>query len=113
MSEQEKFKYSPELLMEIWNTNWGPKRDSNRIFNLALKNDPALFIAMSKSFGNLEKGKYDNESLEEFQKRRQRYIKGNRIYGKVLSELEAWDKLHPLPKQPTAPNKYFDDEASK
>ena len=39
----------------------------------------------------------------------------NDVYGRVLNELDAWDKLHPKPKQqqPTAPNKYFDDEVSR
>ena len=106
---QEKFEYSPELLADIEHVNWGYRRHACRVLNLARRNDPALPIQMGKMFGNFEEGKRDIESQERYERRSKIYIEGNKIYGRVLAELEAWEAKHPQPKSTTAPNKYFDE----
>ena len=103
----EEFEYSPELVGDIERMHWG--RDNLRIFNMARNNSPALPILMGKRFGNFDEANEAGEAIHEHLLRRKRYVECNRIYGRVLNELEAWEAKNQKPKLKSQPNKYFDE----
>jgi hypothetical protein len=104
-------KYSAELIADI--ENWF--KTCPEVISAAKKGDKFLFQHIGSYLNALMNDEdMDSPNIKHIYSR-ERNFHENRIYGKVLDELNAWEKQNPQPKsqsQPT-PNKYFDDEVSK